>query len=236
MEARNELFVAQKNAEIEVDALRRQVSLKDAQIEQLEKEQAKNKAKHEKQVGELERELARNREMFDAHQDNMRKSTEAHLLAKENKIAEVRAALHHRDEQLSAATAAHQELAAQLQAARETAAGLRAEVEEQGGKVRELAARVEERTAELAEVEEKMGKELEEAEIVHGEQIDQKNEQIETYMLENEALQQRLAALQAEAESRREELQESLAVSQKQQSDLYIRNTHLLTELDAKHH
>lgn len=47
---KNELFVSQKNSEIELDALRSQISLKDQQIEQLEKEQSKSKHRLEKQI------------------------------------------------------------------------------------------------------------------------------------------------------------------------------------------
>ena len=48
MEAKNELFVAEKNAEIEIDALRSQLTLKEQQFDQNEKEHNKAKIKFEK--------------------------------------------------------------------------------------------------------------------------------------------------------------------------------------------
>ena len=48
MEAKNELFVAQKNAEIEIDALKSQLTLKEQQFDQNEKEHNKAKIKYEK--------------------------------------------------------------------------------------------------------------------------------------------------------------------------------------------
>ena len=48
MEAKNELFVAQKNAEIEIDALKSQLTLKEQQFDQNEKEHNKTKIKYEK--------------------------------------------------------------------------------------------------------------------------------------------------------------------------------------------
>jgi hypothetical protein len=57
---KNELFVSQKNSEIEQDALKSQIYLKDQQIEQLEKEHLKNKQRFEKQVEELTKEIESN--------------------------------------------------------------------------------------------------------------------------------------------------------------------------------
>lgn len=48
IEMKNELFVSQRNSEIEADALKGQVSLKDLQIEQLEKELSKAKLRLER--------------------------------------------------------------------------------------------------------------------------------------------------------------------------------------------
>lgn len=46
MEVKNELFVAQKNSEIEIDALKSQLTLKDQHIEQNDKEHSKSKLKY----------------------------------------------------------------------------------------------------------------------------------------------------------------------------------------------
>ena len=47
MELKNELFVAQKNAEIEIDAYKSQLLVKEQHLEQIEKDHVKAKTKYE---------------------------------------------------------------------------------------------------------------------------------------------------------------------------------------------
>ena len=50
MQAKNELFVTQKNGEIEIDALKSQLTLKQQHLEQSERENSKAKIKYEKEI------------------------------------------------------------------------------------------------------------------------------------------------------------------------------------------
>lgn len=55
MEMKNDLFVAKRNSEIEIEALQSQLSLKDQYIDQIEKETNKNKSKFETIITELQK-------------------------------------------------------------------------------------------------------------------------------------------------------------------------------------
>lgn len=91
---KNDLFVAKRNSEIEIEALQSQLSLKDQYIDQIEKETNKNKSKFETIITELQKQLENTKETFAEHEKSLSKSMENQLTIKERKTTELKSELN----------------------------------------------------------------------------------------------------------------------------------------------